>query len=214
MGGGKKEDIIKALGYLPADAKVNGINLLTGTKDFSGSWKINGFIKDGSQYNGFTVYKYQYEWGGIFQGFPVAEGETYTFSAYAKADKPMTLYIAPAYSRANDENYATAKTGSKAISVKTEWARYSMTFEISKSGNLYPHIEMPDTYRGTMYYVCGYKLEKGENPNPIWTPAPEDYIDLANRVAVLESKNGIVSADSAMELPSADMAENDLEVTE
>lgn len=66
-------------------------------------------------------------------------------------------------------------------------------------------------------YIKDFKIEPGINPNPQWTPAPEDVVvrseleALIKRITALETKTGTTSADSFMELPSADVMESDLE---
>ena len=202
MGGGKISDSLLSE------------NLLLGTKDFSGDWKNlsdGKWQKEDETYGELTVYSRSEAYGGIYQEHEAHVGEKYTFSVFAKASADveclafLTLY-----------QQGETAPNSLTFNVTTDWKRYFGTFAITKDGKIGARIEFQKKVaEPTTLYVCGYKLERGENNYPIWTQSPYDYlVDLETRVKALEIKNGIVSADSAMELPSADMAENDMEITE
>ncbi|MGZ0942283.1 hypothetical protein ACXOJI_09040, partial [Streptococcus thermophilus] len=60
------------------------LNLLDGTKDFSGDWIYAGGWESDGIYKGLTVKKRTYEWEGIYKKFIAPKDGTYTFSAYVK----------------------------------------------------------------------------------------------------------------------------------
>lgn len=101
--------------------------------------------------------------------YTLEEGETYTFSFYAKATKPIGMtqgvYI-------NSENKGFIKD----TIFTTDWTRYSFTFVAvgnNKVGiHMYPKIKNAD---GTFesFYVTDWQLEKG-NVVTDATPSPED----------------------------------------
>jgi len=58
------------------------LNLIDGTKDFSGLWEwADNWTTDGT-YKGLTVKKTTTQWGGIHKTFTAPKDGTYTFSAY------------------------------------------------------------------------------------------------------------------------------------
>ncbi|WP_257141472.1 BppU family phage baseplate upper protein, partial [Lactococcus cremoris] len=61
------------------------LNLLDGTKDFSGNWVNAGsWVTDGT-YKGLTVKKRTAQWVGIYKTFKAPQSGVYTFSAYVKS---------------------------------------------------------------------------------------------------------------------------------
>lgn len=66
------------------------LNLLDGTKDFSGTWiNSDGWVTDGT-YKGLTVKKRTGQWQGIHKVFTAPRDGDYTFSAYIKASGATT----------------------------------------------------------------------------------------------------------------------------
>lgn len=87
--GGYKGDETPLQNYnrLKASPSLNlpNLNLLDGTKDFSGSWEnASGWITDGT-YKDLTVKKRTAKWGGIYKTFTAPENGVYVFSAYVKS---------------------------------------------------------------------------------------------------------------------------------
>lgn len=151
--------------------EVGGRNLLPGTKDFSGTWNQTSLWQKEDNYNNFDVYSRSDSWSGISQDYNVKNGEKYTFSLFAKADKEFTAYFFTPYWVNGSELSALTKPYLLEIQVTTEWKRYSISFEITRDGIINPRLELPTA--GAKLYVCGYKLERGEIATD-WTPAPED----------------------------------------
>lgn len=152
------------IGYL-------GINLYTGTKDFSGdTWNnLSLWSTDTETYNGLTVMKRTGSWNGLSQTISVLAGETYTFSAYVKASSSVTAYLQIKCGSA--ENFATISPTSKLFTLTTDWKRYTVTFSVTESGVVKAGVECNKS--GYTTFVCGFKLELGPNATD-WSPAPED----------------------------------------
>ena len=165
-----KQNVVDALEYEPPVDDTQGINLLTGTKDFSGEWILykDDCVKDGT-YKNLDVYRHSQAWSGVTQRIDVLGGETYTFSAYVKSDAPVSFVLA-----ANMTDFAETNPTSASFDTTTDWKRYVFSFKVTKSGKLNPRVQMPSGE--TNIYVCGYKLEKGTVTDPQWTPAPEDLL--------------------------------------
>lgn len=73
---------------------------------------------------------------------------------------------------------------------------------------------VPSSTAGNHIRISHLKLEPGLVTDPVWTPAPEDVVvrseldALIKRITALETKVGITSADSFIELPSMDVMES------
>ena len=62
----------------------------------------------------------------------------------------------------------------KDIPESAEWVRTALTVKCTKSGVIRCRVQKAV---GTgAVYVAGYKLERGENPNAVWTPEPSEMI--------------------------------------
>lgn len=162
-----------------ADIKANGggVNLLQGTRDFSGSnWLNLGtiWIKTDETYNGLSVVETTNNWGGISQYYQVKQGETYTFSLFARYTSGTgTSKIYVGFN--NSENgYKSAPVNNVILtcSLDANWKKYSVTFTVTADGYIKPRMERTDNNTNVLR-VCGYMLEKGTVAHD-WSPAPED----------------------------------------
>ncbi len=178
-------NIADALGYTPA----GGENLVLDSKQeiVNSSYPLN-----------------EYE---LSQRIEV--GKTYTVSLWGELSDSKTYF--GIYSRKSNTN-GLCRLYSKTNGV------YTATFRVidqEESEEELRHLRVyPIPDNGSISSVQKIKLELGTVTNPIWTPAPEDVVvrseleALIKRVAALEKKSGITSADSFMELPSADVMES------
>lgn len=150
-------------------------NLITGSKDFTGSKWIN--IQENAQkdkYLDFTAIYVNWAWQGISQYIAVNKGETFTASMYVKvsAGSSVSWYIA----LVNDEgNYKRADVDPnlKTINGTGNWQKTSITFTVTgDSGAIEPRIESDGS---STFWIAGMKLERGTYATP-WCPAYEDYV--------------------------------------
>lgn len=146
---------------------TQGINLLMGTKNFSGDkWVTNvatnliDFTFEKEKYNGLTVVSKSTAWNWMRQVIHGEKGHSYTFSFYGKSDVDQLLC----------QFYCNTGEFFK-FNLSTSWKRYSHTFEATKDGDFFIYFD--PIYNGKVY-ACGYKLEKGAVSDPVWTPAPQD----------------------------------------
>lgn len=171
---------------------VGGVNLFTGTKDFSGTWKDKSFWTiDGTKYKNFVVMKSSNQWMGLSQFVPFVKGEKYVLSAYVKCDTGAGVYF---YSSEGSVVPST-DNGTKLIGATdnaTSWRKIYQAFTITSDGSFRPRFE--NSVDGKMFYICGLKLEKG-NIATDWTPAPEDIENSISDVkSITETNTTSISA--------------------
>ncbi|ALS17741.1 hypothetical protein [Clostridium butyricum] len=171
---------------------VGGVNLFTGTKDFSGTWKDKSFWTiDGTKYKNFVVMKSSNQWMGLSQFVPFVKGEKYVISAYVKCDTGAGVYF---YSSEGSVVPST-DNGTKLIGATddaTSWRKIYQAFTITSDGSFRPRFE--NSVDGKMFYICGLKLEKG-NIATDWTPAPEDIENSISDVkSITETNTTSISA--------------------
>ncbi|KAA0963200.1 hypothetical protein FXF62_10225 [Streptococcus cristatus] len=164
-----------------ASVSVGGVNLLKGTKDFSGSWiNIGHWTRETEKYKGLTVMSRAGSWIGLSQPFEAKKGETYTFSFYIKSsaenDQANVYFV---HNSANPQARVSLNVSSLVIS--NEWQRLVVTFKITESGFILPRIERFNA--DNRVYVAGLKLEHGT----IATDYSENTEDQDERVTAIES---------------------------
>ena len=136
----------------------------------------NDYVLTGDVYNSAFVAKWSGSSTSIYSG-PYFEmttdlgvtleiGETYTISAWMKADNETTI---------RQTNLAESNTIlSYQNVVRTSWTRVWTTFIANATGcrvGFYTNTKA--TEEAPYIYMCGIKVEKGNKPTD-WTPAPED----------------------------------------
>lgn len=173
-------------GFTSTECGTNqGINLLTGTKNFTGDWGfLNFWTEEVETYQGFKVFSTTLQWFGIHKIISAIKGQTYTFSCYAKAEQDVLCQIA----FVNNE-----KVDAAIFTVGTEWKQYSGTFTASEDSNINVQFEKRADDSTTKICVCGYKLEYGENKNPVWTPSLLDDFEeepIFYSSVIINSSNG------------------------
>ena len=147
-----------------------GVNLLTGTADFSGdNWDRDGRLslsdnlqKDSSGNKFFIT---NYAWTQYMAKKHLEPG-TYTFSWNAKGDAegPMQVIV------------QRQKDNSAIVNIETEnygtiWKRYSYPFTLNQTEDVKIFVTQPNVKPN--FSVGSYKLERGSVATP-WSPAPSD----------------------------------------
>ncbi|WP_348618585.1 hypothetical protein [Lactococcus lactis] len=147
------------------------LNLLEGTKDFSGDWDHWwDWVNDGT-YKGLVVKKQTGNWNGIRKAFTVPKDGVYTFSAYIKAsgdNANIRRYVE--WHDINgtqkwDEGINNAFMGNS-----FDWKRDSFTLSLKKGDTLYPRHEIANS--GTLW-TAGHKWEHGSVATPYMPSASE-----------------------------------------
>lgn len=159
-----------------------GENLLKGTRDFSGLWRGDNYIKNikprATIYDGFTILDHSSSWVVISQDIPVKKGEIYTFSFLGKTKEPgkigIRAFVGPR--NLNDVNINGINAQFIAVESSLELRRYAFKIEVLKDGTLTPTIEPHyNTAVDKTTYFGAFKLERGDIATP-WTPHKDDII--------------------------------------
>lgn len=184
------------------DAKINekdGVNLLTGTADFTGNW----FRRDDTSWtddnwrdtNGNRVRKRSGSaWNGLGQTVHLEPGN-YTFSLdmYLNLGNGDSLNIYAGDTQYNGTaNIVQLIDGNRYDhnSPQGSWFRAVCHFKVTKAGNVAIRPEL-NQGSGTVH-VGSYKLEKGLIATP-WTPAPSDNATVTQLQSVTASIDGLQS---------------------
>ncbi|QNT13062.1 hypothetical protein [Lactococcus lactis] len=134
------------------------LNLLEGSKDFSGDWNYWwGWENDGT-YKGLTVKKRTFQWGGINKIFTAPKDGVYTFSAYVKSSG----------STANIQRYVD-KNGTgywndgahKELGNNFDWLRDSFTVTLKAGDTISARYEISGSAPDTILWTAGHKWEEG-----------------------------------------------------
>lgn len=157
----------------PDDAKMQGDNLLPGTKDFDG-WTTYGSVSlDTSMiYQGLTPTKAtaNYAYKGYIYTF--VSGKFYTLSGWVRANvaNSVTVYFA---------GFTGVGQGRFTIPKANTWYRFVYCFKCGDAdhaaGTTIVRLESGDSISSSRpLWVCGLKLEEGITPSP-WTTALSEY---------------------------------------
>jgi hypothetical protein len=141
------------------------LNLLDGTKDFSGNWVNAGsWVTDGT-YKGLTVKKRTAQWVGIYKTFKAPQSGVYTFSAYVKssgnnANVFRLIFI-------NEKN---ALLPNKMLGNNFDWLRDSFTVTLNTGDVVYAKYEISGA---SALWTAGHKWEEGSTATP-WMPSASE----------------------------------------
>ncbi len=129
------------------------LNLLDGTKDFSGDWtNSKSWVTDGT-YKGLTVKKRTEPWVGIYKTFKAPQSGVYTFSAYVKSSgKNANIYR---FIFINDKNVLLPN---KILGNNFDWTRDIFTVTLNAGDVVYAKYEISGA--GALW-TAGHKWEQG-----------------------------------------------------
>lgn len=169
-------------------------NMLLGSRDFEGEgWKnLNYWTDTKETYLGCKVMKRELNGYGIYQDCLAEEGTTYTFSAFVKSEGgDIRFYF-------EVDGGAEITPQQKDIPESSEWTRAVVTVKCTKSGVIRCRVQKAV---GTgAVYVAGYKLERGANPDAVWTPEPTEMIGKDGELYKLEPLKEFAEVDSNSDL--------------
>ena len=172
-----------------------GVNLLQGTRDFSGNNWLNfgtNWAKTDETYNGLSVVETTGDWSGVSQYYQVKQGETYTFSLYARYTSgtgTSNFYIGLNSNPENGYKNAQVDNGALTCSLDTNWKKYSITFTAKADGYIKPRMERTNANKNVLR-VCGFMLEKGTVAHD-WSPAPSDMATVTSVTNLSATVDGI-----------------------
>ena len=152
------------------------LNLIDGTKDFSGQWIYSELSTDDGTYKGLAVKKRTDAWGGIFKTFTVPKNSDYTFSAYVKGAGIGTKFVRVVGIN-GVEKYSLEKTWDSPLS----WTRDSITFsakDIKAGDKIVVSYNISIWGTNPAIWTAGHKWEEGSIATP--------YMPAANEVTVAD----------------------------
>ena len=163
-------------------------NLFTGSKDFTSDWMNLDQVKQKDKYLDFTAICDNWEWNGISQYIAANKGDTFTASAYVKANAGSSLSWFTLLGGDNEDGHTKADTNpqNQAITATGGWQKTSFTFTATSDGTIKPRIESDGT---VTFWIAGMKLEKGTVATP-WCPALEDYAWESDITSLQNTVNG------------------------
>lgn len=190
--------------------EIGGRNYLLNTKTFSAasSTSLSGALLSGAaDLSEETYYGLSVRGGTLtttqmdvcrynFKYFDL--GETFTFSFFARGNISelrvffygYTGYVQVAKCVNSQGETNTNVDGRCSFAVSDGWKRYWARWTLKTTGDTtipkWILIRAYNAQVGQEIYICGCKLEKG-NVNTDWSPDPEDYYSLAERVSALEA---------------------------
>lgn len=144
------------------------LNLIDGTKDFSGNWPWNDVSTNDGTYKGLTVKKRTGQWGGIYKTFTVSKNSDYTFSAYVKGSGIGTKFVRVVIIN-GVEKYNLDKTWDSAF----DWTRDSITFsakDIKVGDQISVSYNISSLDTNLALWTAGHKWEEGSTATP-WMPS-------------------------------------------
>jgi len=146
------------------------LNLLDGTKDFSGDWWLSDRSENDGTYEGLTVKKG--EGPGITKQFTAPKDGTYTFSAYVKGSGDS----ADIHRQVTLNNVSDEVVPNKPMGNNFDWQKDSFQVTLKEGDKIYAQYNEDGS--GTVR-TAGHKWEEGSTATP-WMPSfsevtPEDY---------------------------------------
>ena len=176
----------------------DGINLLTGTKDFNGAWQTydNGdhwHKENWVDPNGnYSLKSDSMVWNGYYQSKWLDVG-TYTFSLfyYLEANYPTNEVLYIFCIPNGGDNLISASPGYlQSLDITpNKWNYAHFTFEVTKAGYSALRIE---SIQPAVLHISSYKLQRGSIATP-WTPAPSDNATVTQVQQITASIDGLQS---------------------
>ena len=162
------ETALQNYNRLKASPSLNlpNLNLLDGTRDFSGSWEnASGWVTDGT-YKGLTVKKRTGSWWGIYKTFTAPKDGVYTFSAYVKSSGNINVIrnvIVPP---------GLEVTG-RWLGHNFDWLRDSFTVTLKAGYSLWSRYEITGSGTDSALWTAGHKWELGPIAT-LWMPSASE----------------------------------------
>lgn len=160
------------------------LNLLEGTRDFSGTWNFSGGWTNDGTYKGLTVKKKTIQWNGISKSFIAQEDGVYTFSAYVKSSGE----------NANITRFCILNTFGvdllrKGLGNNFDWTRDSLNINLKAGDEVLVRYEISGSGTDSILRTAGHKWEEGSTAT-LWMPSANEvtsddypkYVGFSNTV--------------------------------
>ena len=144
------------------------LNLLDGTRDFSGNWENGGEWTSDGTYKGLAVKKRVWKWKGIYKTFTAPKDGKYTFSAYVKSSGNAANIIRFVY--INDEYNPSLR---RDLGSNFDWIRDSFTVTLKAKDTIAARYEIAGSGTDSILWTAGHKWEEGSVATP-WMPSASE----------------------------------------
>ena len=188
------------------------LNLLDGTRDFSGDWERTWGWEDDGYYKGLLVKKQTHPLaGGICKRFTAPKDGVYTFSAYVKGSGST----ANIYRYVDVYNHYGVNVSDMVpnafIGNNFDWLRDSFTITLKAGYSLWSRYEITGPGSDSILWTAGHKWEEGSTATP-WMPSAREvtvadypkYVGFSNSIKPNKKSSdynwlpmGLVSIDRA-----------------
>ena len=147
------------------------LNLLDGTKDFSGTWNNSShWVTDGT-YKGLSVKKRTSQWNGIYKTFTAPKDGIYTFSAYIKSSgNSANVYRYGGINSTLSQGAIQQKIGNN-----FDWTRDSVTLNLKANDDAWIRYEITGTGADSILWTAGHKYELSSTSTP-YMPSDSEVI--------------------------------------
>lgn len=142
------------------------LNLLDGTKDFSGNWdNASAWVTDGT-YKGLAVKKRTGRWQGLYKTFTAPKDGKYTFSAYIKSSGGANA-VGVVYVNGWDQKAI------KWLNNDFDWKKDETTVDLKAGDVAFGKYEIGASTTDCVFWVAGHKWEEGSTATPYMQSASE-----------------------------------------
>ena len=143
------------------------LNLIDGTRDFSGDWEgLWAGTNDGT-YKGLVARKQTEQWRSTYKIFTAPKDGVYTFSAYVKSSG----------NGAEVSRYGDSSAGhivpNKSLGNNFDWLRDSFTVTLKANQTVHARYEMAGDCKDCALWTAGHKWEEGPIATP-WMPSARE----------------------------------------
>lgn len=144
------------------------LNLLDGTRDFSGNWENAGEWTNDGTYKGLVVKKRVWKWAGIYKPFTAPKDGKYTFSAYVKSSGNAANVI-----RFVALNGVDLYSSIRYFDNNFDWLRDSFTITLKAKDTIVAKYEIAGSGTDSILWTAGHKWEEGSVATP-WMPSASE----------------------------------------
>ena len=144
------------------------LNLLDGTRDFSGNWENGGEWTSDGTYKGLVVKKRVWKWAGIYKTFTAPKDGKYTFSAYVKSSGNAANII-----RFVALNGVDIYSSIRYLGDNFDWLRDSFTITLKAKDTIVAKYEIAGDGTDSILWTAGHKWEEGSVATP-WMPSASE----------------------------------------
>ncbi|ALM64745.1 neck passage structure [Lactococcus phage 936 group phage PhiS0139] len=142
------------------------LNLIDGTRDFSGQWERTWGWENDGYYKGLLVKKKTFQWNGICKTFIAPKTGVYTFSAYIKSSGDNANIV---FELQRNGAWASGKQ----LGNNFDWLRDSVTVTLNAGDAYSARYDITGSGPDVALWTAGHKWEEGSIATP-WMPSARE----------------------------------------